>query len=227
MPTQGASRKPGCEKSGLESRYPVDRAILMTNQSADLMMRWRDGDQQAARELFLRYAERLLALARSRLSAKLARHVDPEDVVQSAYRSFFVGARDGRYILERSGDLWRLLVAITVHKIHGQVERHTAGKRAIARELAPGDESGLFGLQAVALAREPTPADAAALADTLEHVLGGLESRERRMVELRLQGYRLEEIAAELQRSERTVRRVLEQVKHELHRIGAATSKLE
>jgi hypothetical protein len=38
------------------------------------------------------------------------------------------------------------------------------------------------------------------------------------MVELRLQGHRLEEIAAEVQRSERTVRRLLEEVKEWLHR---------
>jgi RNA polymerase sigma-70 factor (ECF subfamily) len=190
--------------------------MVMMNQSADLMLRWREGDQQAARELFSRYAERLLALARSRLSAKLARHLDPEDVVQSAYRSFFVGARDGRFVLERSGDLWRLLVAITVHKLQRQVERHAAGKRAVSLEFSPDDENGLFGLQALALAREPTPADAAALADTLEHALAGLQPEQRRVVELRLQGFRLEEIAAELHRSERTVRRVLEQVKRDL-----------
>lgn len=188
----------------------------MDNHSADLVLRWQGGDQEAAGELFLRYAERLLALARSRLSARMARHLDPEDVVQSAYRSFFVGARDGRFVLRRSGDLWRLLVAITVHKLQHQVERHTAGKRAISRECR--DQSDAVSLQASVLARAPTPAEAAALADTLEHVLSSLEPRQRRMVELRLQGYQLEEIAQAVQRSERTVRRILDQVKHSLQK---------
>src|SRR5437879_3375640 len=106
----------------------------MEAPSAELMARWRQGDQEAAEELFRRYAERLLALARSRLSARLARHVDPEDVVQSAFRSFFTGARADRFALRRSGDLWRLLVAITLHKLQHQVERHTAGKRTAVRE---------------------------------------------------------------------------------------------
>ena len=66
------------------------------------------------------------------------------------------------------------------------------------------------------LAREPTPAEAVALADTLEHVLRDLEPRQRRMVEMRLQGYQLEEIAKSVRRSERTVRRVLEQIKQAL-----------
>src|SRR5262245_5216743 len=67
------------------------------HRTADLLARWRNGDQQAAAVLFHRYADRLVALAKSRLSARLASRVDPEDVVQSVYRSFFVDARVGRY----------------------------------------------------------------------------------------------------------------------------------
>ena len=188
----------------------------MEAPSADLMARWREGDQNAAEEMFRRYAERLRALARSRLSARLARHVDPDDVVQSAYRSFFTAARDGRYALRRSGDLWRLLAAITLHKLRRQVERHTARKRAGARERHFGGDNGFCGLPAEALAREPTPQEAAALADTLEQVFRGLEPLQRRMIELRLQGCGLDEIADDVRRSERTVRRLLELVKGRL-----------
>jgi len=182
----------------------------MEAPSADLMARWRDGDEAAAEEMVRRYAERLCALARSRLSARLARHVDPEDVVQSAYRSFFAAARAGRYDLRRSGDLWRLLAAITLHKLRRQAERHAAGKRAAAeRPALPDDEL---------LAREPTPEAAAALVDTVEQLLRGLGPTQRRMVELRLQGCGLDEIAAELGRSERTVRRLLDLVRERLRR---------
>ena len=33
------------------------------------------------------------------------------------------------YVLERQGDLWRLLAAITINKLRGQVKFHTAKKR--------------------------------------------------------------------------------------------------
>src|SRR6202022_1988105 len=105
-------------------------------RSGNLVARWRAGDQQAAAELFQRYADRLIALARSRLSARLARTVDPEDVVHSAYRSFFADPRAGRYDLERGGDLWRLLVAITLHKLYHQVDRSKAAKRNVDREVS-------------------------------------------------------------------------------------------
>src|SRR5262245_57090075 len=152
---------------------------MSKDQSAELMTRWRNGDQRAADELVRRYTERLLALARSRLSARLTRHIDPEDVLQSAYRSFFVGTRDGRYVLQRTGDLWRLLVAITLHKLHHRVERHTAGKRDITLESPFEGKSTLGDLEYLALAREPSPAEAAALADELELVLRKLEPRQR------------------------------------------------
>ncbi len=90
---------------------------MVGDESIELLSRVRQGDEQAASDLFDRYVERLIKLARSRLSAKLQRRVDPEDVVQSAYRSFFSHAQDGRYQLHKSGDLWRLLAAITVNKV--------------------------------------------------------------------------------------------------------------
>jgi RNA polymerase sigma-70 factor (ECF subfamily) len=184
------------------------------DESAALVQRWRDGDQQAATELFERCAARLIALTRRRLSEKLAQRFDPEDVVQSAYNSFFQGVRADRFVLERSGDLWRLLAAITLHKLHRQIERHQADKRSPAHEeLAEGS---LFGLNAEVVARDPSPEQAAAVIDELEQVLRPLVPLHRRMAELRLQGHSVEEIAADVGRSERMVRLVLEQVRESL-----------
>jgi RNA polymerase sigma-70 factor (ECF subfamily) len=190
----------------------------MDDESAALVQRWQAGDQAAAAELFHRCAARLIALARRHLSEKMARRLDAEDVVQSAYHSFFDGVRSERYVLQRSGDLWRLLAAITLHKLRRQVERHRAGKRAIDREQGPLDEGSMYGLPAEMVAREPAPAEAAAVFDELEEVLRPLNPLHRRMAELRLQGYTVEEIAAEVGRSERMVRLVVEQVREQLQR---------
>ena len=98
-----------------------------------LLERFRGGDDLAAAALFARYFERLTSLARSRLSTRLARRTDPEDIVLSVYRSFFVEAREGRYTLGRGGDLWRLLAAITRHKLLRQVRRQSADRRSVER----------------------------------------------------------------------------------------------
>jgi RNA polymerase sigma-70 factor, ECF subfamily len=188
----------------------------MDDSSAELLTRWHHGDEAAAAALHARYAERLRALARSRLSPQLARLLDPDDIVQSACRSFFAGARAGRFVLRRDGDLWRLLASITLHKLKRQIERQRAAKRGAAQELHFGGESSLNALHAPNRSDTTTPSEAAALADSLEQALCGLEPLQRRMVELRLHGHALEEIAAAVARSERTVRRVLDQVKQRL-----------
>ena len=61
---------------------------MTSGNSIELLNRWREGDERAARALFQNYTARLIALVRSHLSEKLSRRLDPEDVVQSAYRSF-------------------------------------------------------------------------------------------------------------------------------------------
>ena len=186
----------------------------MNGSSAEMLARWRNGDEQAAGALFQRYTEKLLALVRSRLSGRLTNRFDPEDVVQSAYRSFLADAAAGHYVLKRSGDLWRLLAAITIHKTHRAVKYHTRKKRAVGREEQPGTG----GLPAECVARTPSASEALAVVEELELVLRGLSPLHRRMVELRLRGHSLAEIAATTQRSERMVQLVLERVRGELHR---------
>jgi RNA polymerase sigma factor (sigma-70 family) len=185
--------------------------------SAELLARCRARDEAAAAELFRRYAERLARLARSRLARQLAARVDAEDVVLSAYRSFFVLAREGEVTLYQSGDLWRLLVRITLRKVYRSARRHRADCRSVEREEAWPDA------EPAALAREPAPAEAAALIDELRSVLAPLGPVGRRIVELRLQGYEVEEIAEVVERSGRTVRRALASVGEELERrlVGA------
>lgn len=183
------------------------------DRSGDLVARWREGDQGAAEVLFRRYANRLVALARSQLSAAVGRRVDPEDVVQSVYRSFFADTRAGRYEFQRGGDLWQLLVTITLHKLQDQIKYNRRAKRAVQREQPFGSEDSLQGLQAHMLGHAPSALEAVALVDQVEQLMRQLEPLHRRMLELRLQGYDLEEIAAATERTQRTVSRVLDRIK--------------
>jgi RNA polymerase sigma factor (sigma-70 family) len=175
-----------------------------------LLERFLGGDDRAAEELFSRYFERLTSLARSRLSPRLASRTDPEDVVMSVYRSFFIEARAGRFALRRGGDLWRLLASITKHKLLRQARHHTADRRSVDLEL-PLRQAEVGGT--TGRGREPSAEDAAALADELEWVFSRLNVFGRRVLELRLQGAQLSEIAEETGRSDRTIRRTLGQIR--------------
>lgn len=180
--------------------------------SAALLLRWRDGDADAATELFARYVDRLTALAAGRLSPKMKRRVDAEDVVQSAYRSFFVKAEDGRYNLDEGVGLWPLLAAITLSKVRKQVEFNTAGKRDVAEEASVGHAM----VPVEVACRAPEPADVLATVEEYDRLKVELPPLHRRIVELRLEDRSVEEIAAEVGRSERTVRRVLENARRDL-----------
>lgn len=179
-------------------------------ESRVLLNRYRAGDSLAADEIFERYIARLIGLARHRMSERLAQRVDPEDVVQSVYRSFFGKARDGRYILQKSGDLWRLLAGITVNKVLKQAGHHLQQKRSLASETPASVDT--TGMMAELMAHEPAPDEAVALMEELEAVTRSLEPHERTILELKLQGEEVDQIARHIERSDRTVRRALTKI---------------
>src|SRR5579859_8077312 len=103
---------------------------------ADVMARLRDGDDRAATEVFQRYVNKLVALAHRQFDAVLRRKVDPEDVVQSAYKSFFLRYGQGKLDVQDWRNLWGLLTMITLRKCLDRVEYHHAERRDARREAA-------------------------------------------------------------------------------------------
>jgi RNA polymerase sigma-70 factor (ECF subfamily) len=184
------------------------------------LARLRARDDTAARELFERFACRLIALARGRLAGALRHKVDPEDIVQSAYKSFFRSQGEGKVELESWDSLWGLLTLITLRKCADRAAYHQAECRDLAREAAAESETPW----PEAPGREPTPSEAVALSETVEQLLAGLDEDERPIVELSLQGYSTQEISAQLGRAERTVRRFREHIRNRLERMQAESS---
>ncbi len=182
---------------------PTDSRIL-----ADL---YRAGDPEAARVLFDRYVDRLVGVARRRLSQALASRVDPEDVVQSVFRTFFGRLKEGRFQLDEQDDLCKLLVRITVNKTLRQVAFQKAAKRNPAHEA--GQQDAEQGRLLAVLDQEPGPEETVAFLDHLEHFLAKLSPKERKILELRVQGCTNDEIAAELHTTDRSVRRVFERIR--------------
>ena len=174
-------------------------------------------DDAAAREVFQRYAARLVQLARVRLDRQTRQKVDPEDVVQSVFRSFFTRQAEGRFDLASWDDLWSLLVVITIRKCRRQAVALRAGRRDVRRELhasqLPEPEQGYL----EAAGSEPTPEEVVSLVETVERLLSGASEVERQILLLRLQGYTPPEISREVGSiSERKVYRVLAQARKRL-----------
>lgn len=182
----------------------------------EAILRVRGGDDAAASEVFYRFIRRLLALARGRLHPLLRSRLDPEDVVQSVFRTFFRRCAEGQFLLSNWDNVWQVLARITVRKCARKNSR--LGRKIVATD-AP-NESALR----TACAREPTPEESAIFVDTLEALMHDLPERERAIFLLRLDGHGTQDIGNELGCTVRKVQRVLQQIRRRLERMEDAAA---
>ena len=169
--------------------------------------------------LWNRYFSRLLAVARSKLGANPRRSADEEDVVLSAFSSFFEGARAGRFPELRDRDnLWPLLVRITARKALNQIRDGRAQKRGGGEVRGEsvwqaGEGTSIPEGIAQVIGDEPTPQFAAQIAEQCQLLLAPLDEELRGVARLKLEGYTTQEMAERLQTSPRTVERRLESIR--------------
>ena len=170
-----------------------------------LMRRFRQGEDDAPTQLYLRYAERLQALATKQTSAELGRRLDPEDIVQTVFRTFFRRVAQGNYDVPDGEEIWKLLLVIALNKIRAAGIHHKAAKRDVRRTNS-GDANDL-------VIQESSGKDETALAVlrmVVDDVLTGLSESHRKMIELRIEGHEVVEISQAVGRSKRSVERVLQ-----------------
>lgn len=177
------------------------------------------GCRDAHTQLFQRFVLRLIGLARNHLDGVTRQKVDPDDVVQSAYRSFFVRFQDGRFELENWESLWGLLSVITLRKCSRWRKYYRTEGRDVRREVLPSVPQGEGDQLSNLLSTDPTPSEAAALAETVELFMRDLTDREREILELTLQGMTVPEVSDRTGRTERTVRRNLAAIRERLESI--------
>jgi RNA polymerase sigma-70 factor (ECF subfamily) len=177
--------------AGHEATYPLGDGLTRS-------------DPAAAEAVFARYAQRLASLADQHLSHKLAARLDGEDVVQSVFRTFFRRSAAGEFQIDCSAQLWRLLVTITMRKVRAKARYHTAGVRTAMAEANAGTTG-----RPEAVAAEPGPDAAAALVDEIEVLLRGLPTLHCQVLEGRLRGESVSEIADRLGITRQSVYRVL------------------
>ena len=160
-------------------------------------------------ELFHRYATRLLAFARSRLPQDLNSRVDEEDVVQSVFRSFFRRHEQGQFEFESSYDVWQLLAAITYRKVVNTVKHHRRDRRNSQLD----QHKPVDGMLNELAGRTPTPDELNVMFDYLRWILDQLPEQQKQILQLRLEGNSIEEIAERVTLSQRSVKRALARVR--------------
>lgn len=185
----------------------------------ELMRRLHARDAGAATTVFTRYARRLVELARHKLYDRLNGKVDGDDIVQSVYRTFFRRHAAGEFEIKQEEDLWRLLALITVRKCGRWREHFQAAKLDVRREITPEFSSDESVYRWEAAGEEPTPVEAATLAETLQRIMESLPSEvHRQVLSLQLQGYTPTEISDRVRRTAATVRRILAGLRDQIER---------
>ena len=164
---------------------------------ADVLSEWsdhsllqlvREGRDEAAAELYRRYAPKLRMLAGSQLSNRLARRVNPDDIVQSVFKSFFRRTVEGLYDVPQHEELWGLLLVSALNKIRSKGSYFGAAKRDLKKSVSVEDvpelanhESGTIALVDLKLA--------------IEDGLARLPESYRSVIERRIAGEEIGEIA--------------------------------
>ncbi len=130
----------------------------------------RNGDGEAVRQLWQRYFQPLVRLARTRLTAGGGRSADAEDVALEAFFTLcrqLADPRAGQRFpeLHNRSHLWKLLACFTVREAFDLAKKETRRRAVVADETALGGEGF-----APFAGREPPPEFAAAVADLLEYL---------------------------------------------------------
>ena len=190
------------EESPMSDLGPSDHSLLR---------RFRRGQNDGPTLLYLRYAQRLRALAASQASPDLGARLDPEDIVQSVFRTFFRRVAEGQYDVPEGEEIWKLLLVIALNKIRAVGAHHRAARRDV-RQTAAGAPYE----RALDSASGRDEADLTILRMVVDEILDALPEAHRPIVELRIEGYEVAEIAGKVRRSKRTVERVLQEFRKNL-----------
>jgi len=192
-----------------------EREVTTTEQTTgpsdqSLLLRFQRGQGDAATALYLRYAKRLHGLIQAQRGVDLSVRVDAEDIVQSVFRTFFRRAAAGHYAVPRGEELWKLFLVISLHKMRDAGAHHRAAKRDVRRTTAVGDDSS------VAVPGGHDNLALSLLQLTIDEVLAQLPATYRRIVELRVEGYEVAEIAQQTGRAKRSIERILQEFRDRL-----------
>jgi RNA polymerase sigma-70 factor, ECF subfamily len=179
-----------------------------------LLEQFRQGQMDASTQIYLKYADRLIGMTTKKSSMELSRHVDPEDIVQSVFRTFFRRVEKGQYDVPEGEEIWKLLLVITLNKIRAVVAHNRAAKRDVRRTQSEASVE-----HSMAYMDENDGMALATLKMVIDETLSDVLEVNRVIIRQRIEGYEIEEIAKNVQRSKRTVERVLQDFRSRLSKL--------
>ena len=160
----------------------------------------RQGDASAAEHLWRRYFQQLMAQARVRMTNVDRSGYDEEDAAISTFHILCSKLQEGHYAsLSDRDELWQLMLTVLIRKVGRRVKYQQASKRSSAR-------TG----QVVFSVDELPAATSDEISEECFELIALLnDSNLEQVALLKFEGYTNEEIAAKLNRTRRTIQRML------------------
>ena len=166
----------------MEANAPLQSSA--PDEFAELVTRAGQGEERALSELVRRYEPEVRLTARLLLSPALRPFLDSVDLVQSVHHSVMIGLRNARFDLTRPEQLLALALTIVRRKVARQWRR----VQRLKRQDVFDPKQTPFRLSQ-AFSTEVDPTEEAQYAEQVEKIYSKLDSTERQLIELRLQGY--------------------------------------
>ncbi|MDX2036899.1 MAG: sigma-70 family RNA polymerase sigma factor [Isosphaeraceae bacterium] len=176
----------------------------------DFLRRIHEGDEDAARELLTRYEAEVRLVVRRQLPRLLRSRFDSLDFLQSVWGSFFHRVRTVPTEFDDARHLVAFLARAAKNKVIDEYRRAGSQKQDMRREeplWAEGDHPREL------TARLETASQVAVAREAFDHLLDLLPENRRAIIELKAEGLSSSEIGERLGISERTVQRVLEDLR--------------
>jgi len=175
----------------------------------ELLERIKRGDDEAARELLTRYEPKIRLVVRRQLPRLLRSRFDSLDFLQSVWGSFFHKIRTGPNDLDEEQNLITFLAWAARNKVIDEYRRAGTQKQDVRRE----EPLEIKRNKDVCLAAGDTPSQLAQAHETYDRLRDLLPEDRQVILELKAAGHSCKEIGDRLGMSERTVQRVLEDLR--------------
>jgi RNA polymerase sigma-70 factor (ECF subfamily) len=190
-----------------------DRPQREDGQLADFLKRIQAGDEGAARELLQRFEPEVRLVVRRQLPRLLRSRFDSLDFLQSVWGSFFRRMRDAPTDFEDSRHLVAFLARAAKNKVIDEYRRAASLKNDMHREEPLWGD----GRRPKEVA-DPidSPSEVAQAHEVFDRLHALLPEERRTMLELKAQGLSSKDIGERLGVSERTVQRVLEELRRRM-----------
>jgi len=204
-------------------------AKLHESSLAELLQRLKNGDDSAATLILDRYEAQVRLVVRRCLPRVLRSRFDSQDIMQSVWRSFFQRLRgevveddhavsqpapgDPSLVVGDSSQLFAFLSRMAKNKVIDQYRRETTQKADIHRQCTISDENGH---EMDPPSSAESPEELVTAADELSHWRSLVPQNRRVLLDMKAYGLSSKEIGDQLGISERTVQRVLEDLRHRL-----------